>query len=159
MKENLREFIEESIQIELNVGSLYRLFQGCCPDDSSFWWQLSLEEDNHAALIRSGKECFLPVGEFPYDILSESLEQLKKTNKQINEILDSFKEKLPSREEAFNTALKLEESAGEIHYQKFMSDSQKILINEIFQKLNSDDKDHAERIREYMEKHHIQIIT
>ena len=64
---------------------------------------------------------------------------------------------LVSREEAFNAALRIEPSAGEIHYQKVMEKEADSHYVELFQKINAYDKDHERRIRVYMEAHGIQM--
>ena len=116
MNEELSLIIDESIQLELNVAQLYRIFHATFPEDASFWWRLFLEEENHAALIRSIKETFMPVGKFPDEIFCNSLENLKKNNTELRSLIRKFQDIAPSREDAFNIALKIEQSAGEIHF-------------------------------------------
>ena len=48
----LEKIIDESILLELNISELYKVFNQAFPEDAYFWWQLSEEEENHAALIR-----------------------------------------------------------------------------------------------------------
>ena len=152
MKEGLTHLVEESIQIELNVAELYMLFKAVFPEDADFWWRLALEEKNHAALVRSIKESFLPVGVLPDKLLSSSLQELRKVNAKILDLIVKFRNSPPSRGESFRIAFELEESAAEIHFQEFMENAPSSTIEEMFQKLNKDDKDHAARIRSYMEK-------
>ena len=63
---------------------------------------------------------------------------------------------MPSREDAFNLALKLAQSAGEIHFQQFMEKSSGSKLDLIFKRLNGDDKDHAMRILSYMKDYGIE---
>ena len=156
MNEEISELIEESVQLELNVGELYLVFHRAFPDDADFWWRLSLEEKNHAALIRSIKEGFMPVGILPAELLSSSLGKIREANTAIVTLIARFKTASPSREEAFSIAHNLEESAGEIHFQTFMEKETESTIDQVFQRLNRADKDHATRIRSYMEKHGIE---
>ena len=150
MRDALIELIDESIRMELNVAELYLFFQSAFPEDVEFWWQLALEEKNHAALIRSLKEHFLPLGKFPRDLLSSSLEDILESNAYIDRLLSRYRQQPPGREEAFRTACLLEDSAAEIHFQKFMSRKGSSKLDEIFRRLNADDRDHGERIRSYM---------
>ena len=159
MDDDIISIIDESIDLELNVSNLYSIFHKVFPDDASFWWKLEMEENNHAALIRSGKECFLPINKFPDGLLANSLRELKDTNRKIVSLIKKYEEIPPSREEALNIAIELENSAGELHFQYFMDQEVGPKINEIFKRLNKDDKDHAMRIRSYMESHEIQIQT
>ena len=90
-------------------------------------------------------------------MLASSLEELRSANSTIVELLEKHQDTPPSREDAFNLALKLEQSAGEIHFQQFMEKSSTSKLDSIFQRLNRDDKDHAIRIRSYMQDHGIKI--
>jgi hypothetical protein len=71
--------------------------------------------------------------------------------------LKQFKNIPPSRELAFNTALEIEASAGELHFQHFMDKETNSKIDELFQFLNRGDKDHAKRIRSYMKNNNISV--
>ena len=80
------------------------------------------------------------------------MDDLKKTNRELLSLLEKYSDHPPSREIAFNLALKTEMSAGEIHFQSAMTKDTDSKILELFQKLNQDDKDHAKRIRAYMKE-------
>lgn len=155
MNEELSMIINESIQLELNVAELYTIFHGAFPEDADFWWKLLLEEKNHAALIRSIKEIFLPAGKFPEEMFSTSLEKLRKSNTGLLGLINKFRHVAPSREDAFSIALEVEQSAVEIHFQKFIDKKGKSNIEKIFEHLNRDDRDHVERLRSYMDAHQI----
>ena len=155
----VQPLIEEAIKLELNVAEIYFSFHHRFPEDASFWWQLAIEEKNHAALLRNGKQNFLDVGMFPGELVGSSLEALIKANNELKTILRKVKGgNSLSRAVALNLAIKLEELAGEIHFQQAMQQiehSSEVL--RLFQNLNEDDKDHAGRIREYMLQNGIEI--
>jgi len=157
MSNMLHKMLDESILLELNVAKLYRLFNELFPEHAVFWWKIHLEEKNHAALIRSIKEHFEPVGKVPTDLLSSSIEKLQDSNATITSLINRYVDVTPSVKEAFNAALKLELTAGEIHYQNFMNKNQGSVLNRIFQKLNNEDKNHAARLCAYMREHAIAI--
>jgi len=71
MDDNLTKLLEEAILLELHVSKLYLLFSKLFPEDADFWWQICLEEKNHAALLKSGKTLFCHRNFFPmnYSIL------------------------------------------------------------------------------------------
>ncbi len=146
----VKHFLDESIQLESNVSDLYQLFYVKFPDDSEFWWQLSLEEVNHAALIRSINDLFLPEKILPHGIIQKQINLLNQVNQSIRERIALYKTIPPSRFEAFSYAHELEVSAGEAHYQMFMTENPESNVEKIFQKLNGQDKDHALRITDYM---------
>ncbi len=160
MKEDYRQVIEESIRIELQVAELYLLFFHYLPQDKGFWWKIALEEKNHAALIRSLLDLSEELQEFPEDMFSSSLVELVETNSMLSTLIEKFTAEPPDRETAFNTALKIEESAGELHYQGFMENGKdsNMKIAEIFRQLNREDKDHSIRIRAYMLKNNINLL-
>ena len=157
MNNKLLQLIDESIKLELNVADIYMIFYNTFPEDSEFWWNLILEEKNHADLIRSGKSTFLLPRQFPSELLVSSVQMLYKTNNGLVSLLKKYNKKPPSRESAFNIALDIEKSAGEIHFQLAMEKSPTSSIMKIIQELNKDYKDHINRIRTYMSDKGIEI--
>jgi hypothetical protein len=153
----LIQLSEAAIQLELNVGKLYLQFHELFAEDAEFWTQLSIEENHHAALIRSGVEFFMQAGIFPAEMLTASLLSLQKANQKLITLQRQYELVPPSREEAFNAALMTERSAGEIHFQQVITRSQASRIVELFQMLNEDDKNHSERIQAYMEDNGIVV--
>ena len=150
MGNKLTQLVHEAIQLEFNVAKLYILFRDICSEDSEFWWRLVIEENNHAALLRSGIDFFMEAGLFPPDILPPVISDLQQANDKVISLLEQYDKNPPSREEAFNIALEIERSAGEIHFQRMMTKKGDSRIVELFQKLNEDDKDHIKRIQAYM---------
>ncbi len=146
------EIIDTSIALELAVADLYLLFHKIYPEDSDFWWKMSIEEKGHAALLRSGRDSFMPLQKFPEELVTTSLNKLKNSLRLITEKTNEIKENPTPRKETFYLAVEIEESAGEHHYQEFMADSQNEVINNVFQKLNGADKDHRDRILSYMKE-------
>ena len=153
--EKFYSLIDEAINLELNVSDLYFLFHKLFPQDKEFWWQLTLEEKNHASLLRSGKEYFEELGLFPENILPDDINSLKDANAKIKGLIVEFSQNPPTRQKAFNTAFILEQSAGEIHFQKVMEKDAPSKMEKIFQELNQNDKDHTQRIYNYMKEHNI----
>jgi ferritin len=152
MSDDFSHLVSESIQLELNVAELYLLFHNSFPEDGAFWWELAVEEKNHAALIKSGFEDFYPMSLFPRDLLARKLKDVRMANSRLESLLATYKAASPSREEALNVALGIEQSAGEIHFQKFMEKQAESDIDKVFQDLARDDRDHSERIQAYMRR-------
>jgi len=149
--------INESMKLELNVSELYRLFHNNFPDDATFWWDLVIEERNHAELIRQGREHYEPKGKFPDSLLCSKLSELQRVNEELAVLISEVTVNPLPREVAFNTALKLELAVGEMHFQQFMNNDIATTPEEIFKELNSADKDHAERILKYMNEKSIKV--
>lgn len=152
MKEKINRLFEEAIKLELNAAALYTLFYEAFPDDSNFWWQLILEEKGHASLLEAGKRNFAPKGLFPLDLLAAPLEELIAANKDVEQLIERYRENIPSREEAFNVAMLFERFAGEAHFQQFMIQDADSGIKDTFRHLNRDDKDHEKRISDFMKR-------
>lgn len=157
MNKTLKQFFDETIQLELNVAGLYTIFQRAFPNDAVFWGRLVVEEKNHASLIKDGKVRFEALDKFPLEMLASSLEELISANSTIVKLLEKHQDTPPSQEDAFNLALKLEQSAGEVHFQQFMEKSSGSKLDSIFKRLNRNDKDHAMRILSYMKDQGIEI--
>ena len=158
MGNDLIKLAEEAMQLEYNVSKLYMIFRDTHPEDSAFWWELVIEEGNHAALIKSGRDYFMPVGIFPEGMFPE-MEDMQQANAELESLLEKYTADPPSREVAFNVALKTEISAGEIHFQNTMTKPADSKVLAMFQKLNQEDKDHAKRIRAYMKENKIATQT
>ncbi len=159
MKTDFEKIVNQAIMLEKNVAGIYLIFKETFDEDAEFWWQLVLEEENHAALIKSAKIYFDPNEQFPQNLISSTIEELQDTNNMIQAYIEKYKKYPPTREETFNLALILESSAGEIHFQKFMMKQSDSEIIQIFQQLNGDDLNHYRRIKSYMTEHNIKAIN
>ncbi len=157
-KTNIVELLKASIKLELQIADIYKLYYDLFPDDQEFWWRLVIEEEGHAALLRSGKEHYLPANSFPEKILSPSISKVLNANNMVNDYIVKIKTDPPSREEAFSTAYYLEHSVGELSYQAFMEKLPETKLESIFQKLNVDSKNHADRVFDYMKNHDIRLV-
>ncbi len=153
-KDDLKTVIAEAILLELNVAELYLLFYRLFPEDSQFWWQRAIEEKNHAALLKTLSQMKDLHIQVPVDLLAVQLEELKGVNTRLQESLEQMEEQ-PDRIRAFQMAFDYENSAGELHYEKFIKNLSAGPVSSVFRKLNGDDIDHARRIRIYMGQHQI----
>ncbi|NTV60955.1 MAG: rubrerythrin family protein [Chlorobiaceae bacterium] len=155
MSATLQQHLEESIRLELNLASLYTIFNDSFPEDEDFWWQLAMEERGHASLLQQEKKQPQPMQFFPENLLARDLGLLQDANAKVTDLIAVFSEKTPSRFAAFNTALELELSAGEAHYQEFLDSPDSSYSSNLFKQLNQEDRDHARRIRSYMKENNI----
>lgn len=156
--DKLKMLIEQAVELELNVAEIYLLFYENFPDDRKFWWDLVLEEKNHASLIRSAEMIAEALEDFPVGIMPETIPELEKANGYLRTLIDKYRQSPPSRSDAFNTAHKLENSAGELHFQNYMSKMFGSAVEDLFKKLNHEDKNHAIRIKAYMEANGIEMV-
>jgi len=154
MKQEVNNYIDEAVNLELNVSRLYFRFYELFPEDADFWWKLTLEEKNHAALLENLKHVIRLVGNPPGELMALRSDDIKNANSRVQTELDKINPDI-SRSDAFSIAIMIEESAGEIHYQAFIDDDDLPKEYRVFQKLNMDDKDHAESMRSYAASHNI----
>ncbi len=145
-QEQIYRLLDESIALERNVAALYRIFFETYDEDRDFWWQLSVEELNHASLLKSGRDIFLNVDAFPVEICANNLESLCAMNERIESLCNAYRDTPPSRLDAFAVAFQIEQSAGEFHYQQIMNSVSENKAVALAKKLNQDDRNHAERI-------------
>jgi rubrerythrin len=158
MKQTLEQLIDESIELELNVADVYKLFLNTFPEDSELWSRLVSEEEKHADLIQSMKSTFLLPHQFPSDLLVSSVEILKKTNKRLIAKIKEYGKKPPLRESTFKIALDIERSAGEFSFNLAAEKLPESSIMKIFQMLNKDCRGHTEKINTYMDNKGISLV-
>ena len=154
---NLELIIQESIKLELNVSDLYMIFYKEFSADSDFWWTLTLEEKNHASLLRRASDSLFSRDKFPEKLLVPELDAILKTNEFLEDTILKFNKNCCTREEAFNLAYTIENSACEIHYQENMEEEEPDQLLKIFQQLNKEDKNHSLRIKNKMKELKIEI--
>lgn len=157
MDNKLQQLVGEAIKLELNIADLYTIFHNALPEDSEFWWELVSEEKKHADLIKSGEDTLLLPQQFPMERLAASVQTLCESNIRLISLLKKYKERPPSREVAFNAALDIENSTGELHFQLAMERESTSSIITILQQLYKDYKDHTKRILAYMNDNGIEI--
>jgi hypothetical protein len=153
MDDPLGPIFTESIRMERAMAALYRLYERLFPLDADFWHALSSEEENHAAVIRSGMDHFFEAGLFPLEALDPDLEAVRGTNALLEETIARYRREKPSLEEALGRALQFEDSTVEHYYryvQKSTPDSRAVYL---FQELSGYSEDHVARVRGLMEKH------
>ncbi|BDU49720.1 hypothetical protein [Haliovirga abyssi] len=150
--------IEKAIQLlrlaeelEWQMSDLYMLYYKLYDEDKAFWWEIANEELKHQSLLEAGEE-FVKIGKFPEELLEIEKDTLEEVVGVLGKKIEEYKKKAPSKKEAYEYALKMEDSAFEKHYQYVMvvekSDSK---ILDIFKRLNAADKDHYERIKKLIE--------
>jgi len=151
-----QKHLEESIQLELNLATLYTIFNDAFSEDEDFWWELAMEERGHAALLQQEKKEPQQNEFFPNNLLAKELQSLVDANAAIAQLISNYKTNPPSRGEALQTAIDLEMAAGESHFQHFLDSPTNSAAANIFKQLNQDDCNHAARILEYRTKNLIE---
>jgi len=147
----IEELLNEAINLELNIQDLYVFYSKTYSRDHTFWWKLQLEEGNHASLLKAiRKRSQETLIQDASSILSEDYEELKKANDLIKTTLTKWKSEPASQSEAYQFALKIEQSAQELHLQNTIEQESELEIIKLFKKLTGADRDHAKRISELL---------
>ena len=156
MEEHLIEiFLDEASQLEMLVANLYLIFEKLFSEDELFWHQLAVEEKNHAALIENIKNSPGCSNQFVSSFAPELLQEILQTKELVSSLIVKYSEVKPDRKTAFNTAINIEKSAGEIAYQNFMTQDVDSWILLGLQKLNEYDRDHIDRLKQYAKENMI----
>ena len=154
MPNNFNHLLDESSKLEMSVAALYHLFSNIFLEDQEFWTQLCLEEKHHASIIQSQRKYFNQ-DLFPRKILCQNINELETMNNYLEKLIQQYKLKPPTRQEAFEISKEIEESAGEKHYQEGMEDRDPDPALKFFQELNLYDLDHVQRIEIYKRNNQI----
>jgi hypothetical protein len=93
--QDMVQLAEEAMRLEYNVSKLYMIFRDTHPEDAAFWWQLVIEEGNHAALIKSGRDYFMPVVSLPEEMFP-SMKEMQEANKELGSLLEKYADDPPS---------------------------------------------------------------
>jgi rubrerythrin len=153
MESDQKELFKEAMQVELNVSKLYRLYSEIFKEDSNFWQQLSIEEMNHATLIKTGIEEFLDNNLFPEELVFTNLNELKQINYVIKQLKEEYSKNPPDKNVAYDIALNIEQSNQEKQFSMFIEKTPpESKAMKLFQSLNGDNKNHIQRIRNLIKK-------
>ena len=90
MDTSLSELLDLSIAHEINISRLYTLFHELFEEDEDFWWQLSIEERSHAALLRNEKAAHKHAETVPENLLTNDLDALKSSNAKLESLIDDY---------------------------------------------------------------------
>ena len=153
MSDPLEALLEEAIRHELTVSLLYFEFCQAFPDDSDFWWELSVEENGHAGLLEAGRKLF--GSEFGEEILPARVEYLTEANRTLENLLDQMKQQPLSREAACRIALEIETTTDGMIFENALQPPQDADVPTISERIRRDDLRHAATIRAYMKDHGI----
>ncbi len=154
MAEPIEMQLEKAINLELYVSELYMLYYRKFPEDSTFWWQLAIEEQNHAALLKTVWQMNRAELKIPGELLGAGIEELELSIQSVRQAIHEI-ESHPDRNRAFHFAYLTEVGAGEYHFNAFMKYSAESRLTDVFRRLNGADTDHAKRIVKYMKDHRI----
>jgi hypothetical protein len=142
--------IEQAIEFERGLAELYLAFHHLHPQDSDFWWELSLAELSHASLLESGRQLF--DSDLEEETIRTDFELLVRTNKELESLLDSIGTEPPSREKAHRIALELEASENEKTLCRIFQLDGEEPAGQMMNQLLDEDRQHSVLIRNHAKK-------
>ncbi len=153
MNSTIERIFNEAIRMERYAGALYRLYEKLFPEEHAVWEKLVAEEENHAAIIQSGRDYFFEEGLFPIEALDSDLGRVLSINSAIEKTLIDFRQQPPSLDEALKRALEFETSSVEYYYQYVLQLTPDSNAVTLFQELSSQSDSHERRILDLMRKY------
>ena len=151
----VEDFLDEASALETIMADLYSSFEKSFAEDAVFWKQLADEELNHAALIQNVKSDPEVSKWFVHDAPDDLVKETVKTMEWATSLVIKYSEEKPDRLTAFNTAIEVEKTAWELHYQSLMTKKSDKWFVDIVQELNEYDRDHLRRINLYIKEKNI----
>ena len=151
----VEDFLDEASALETIMADLYSSFEKSFAEDAVFWKQLADEELNHAALIQNVKSDPEVSKWFVHDAPDDLVKETVKTMEWATSLVIKYSEEKPDRLTAFNTAIEVEKTAWELHYQSLMTQKSDKWFVDIVQELNKYDRDHLRRINLYIKEKNI----
>ena len=148
-------FLDEASALETIMADLYSSFEKSFVEDAVFWKQLADEELNHAALIQNVKSDPEVSKWFVHDAPDDLVKETVKTMEWATSLVIKYSEEKPDRLTAFTTAIEVEKTAWELHYQSLMTKKSDKWFVDIVQELNKYDRDHLRRINLYIKEKNI----
>lgn len=148
--DTLQDTIAFAVAVERRIAELYREFSTKVQVHRDFWWELSLEEENHASILRSllvappllrGSERIVE----PDCKRSGGLERL-------DELLrDVATRSTLKPADALRMGINCEDLSIEKTFQSFVTETSRTKAQEILQRLNGEDLHHARRMQELLD--------
>jgi len=151
MSDQTIRMLEKYSEHELKVSELYTLYSDLFPEDRSFWFNMALEEKNHASLIKSST-LYVKLGMLPKQMIYDCIENAENTIVEMSGRIEQYLALTPPKCEAYRFALLVERSPCEAHFKDAMLTPSDDKVMQILQKICRMDAFHFTRVDSMMEK-------
>jgi hypothetical protein len=143
--------LDIAVAVELSMGRLYRRLAGNFPEHADVWWRISMEEMNHASLLRAAKD-LIPFGVNAQDFPLGAERDLRDLQQKIETADSEIEAGELDQPGAYERALALEYAVGEQGLQPQAYLDQSNPLGRILRRLHSETDDHSAIIRGLLEK-------
>jgi hypothetical protein len=147
--------VDEAIRFEHNIASLYLQFFEAFPEDGELWWELSVSEEGHASLLESSQKLFHD--EFARDTVEANLDELRRSNEELESMIRRLGEEPLAREEAFRIAVAFEGDQNERTLFSLLKIEPSERAREVVDSIHHEESVHEQKIRDYAAKEGIPI--
>jgi hypothetical protein len=147
--------VDEAIRFEHNLASLYLQFYEAFPEDGELWWELSVSEEGHASLLESSQKLFRD--EFARDTVDADLDELRRSNEELESMIRRLGEEPLTREEAFRSALAFEGDPNEHTLFRLLNIEPSQPARELVDSIQREESVHVQRLRGYAAKQGLPI--
>jgi hypothetical protein len=147
--------VDEAIRFEHNIASLYLQFFEAFPEDGELWWELSISEERHASLLESSQKLFRD--EFARDTVEADLDELRRSNEELESTIRRLGEEPLAREEAFRIALSFEGDQNERTLSSLLEIEPSERARGVVDSIHHEESVHEQKIRDYAAKGGISI--
>jgi len=137
--------------IELGVAGIYKTFSELLPGDKDLWYELAMEEENHASILVIGSK-YNEIGELPDYMVPDSLPAMKETIKLVKETEKRALSEPPTLRAALDMSLKLEKTKEESYLPEILAKETDSEVVSRLKRLLTDTKQHIRKIMDYKKR-------
>lgn len=148
-----KKFFDEAVQLEMNIGYLYKVFSSVLTQDSTFWKEISKEEETHASMIRLLENQFIDSASAMINHLN--VEKLIDINGRISAYIAKVEMEGINRREAFEIAIQLENQVYELQFREILQGINVPGIKDLFSVLAEKDKEHKDKLLRYVKENYV----
>ena len=150
MGEKIKDIISKMEMLERIVGQLYKVYVDSFQADSSFWVQLSKEEEDHAGMIKE-LEKEVQNSNLSFDETRFNLNAIQTTIRYVQQKIKQANDGLLTAQEAYNIAWDIENGLLEKNFfQTFQTDNHRLRV--VLKKLITDTTEHRNRVNRQKNK-------
>jgi hypothetical protein len=149
MESELSTRILACIEVESTAAEIYHLFGKMFPEARQFWYDLAMEEENHASILAIGWG-LSRVGRLPEHAVPESLPLIRKSLELAQEIKKKAEAGEVTLKEALEMSVELESAITEKYFSEVMTKETDSSAIEKLQRLVTDTESHIKKIRDFM---------
>ena len=150
MGEKIKDIISKMEMLERVVGRLYKIYADSFQADSSFWVQLSKEEEDHAGMIKE-LEKEVQNSNLSFDETRFNLNAIQTTIRYVQQKIKQANDGLLTAQEAYNIAWDIENGLLEKNFfQTFQTDNHRLRV--VLKKLITDTTEHRNRVNRQKNK-------